>query len=383
MNGLRLLLNPTAGPAPVVQIDWIRLFRQGQSGAVPGATPGAALFYQGTYDPPRAGAEGTAGCGELAGGDKTDLSALPGGVYQFFTDPGCTVPLTDLVTIVPRPTPIATAPSLAGGRDYATSYLKNPWDFSGVGDVVRTGNMCGNSYRRTPGAYSAYNCRRPFTGYINDPFFELRVGKGRFAIPTRVFHRLTVTFTYGGRFSLNGGCHGGTIGRLMWLDTRHPNGPVRQTQDFVTYKDRSEFTIDLAQSPAVLNDGPASTRTRFVVPKGQYVTYLRWDPNEDTCARWFQLHDVKLRADDAPSAGMFNIAWKDPTARAGDQVSIYVLRSGATAFTQIVSGLSNSATGTSYPWATSGLLPGKYRVYVQVSRAGAVGDFLATGPVSL
>jgi hypothetical protein len=377
MNGLRIALNARAGTRPSVKIDWIRLYEPGTSGAVPRAA-GESLYTKGY---------GT--CEPIVGPENNDLSALPPGTYDFYAGPTCATPLTVApVSVVSRPIPIVTAPNQGGGADYATSVLKNPWDLAGPVDVVRTGNICGKTFSKPTGAFSGANCKIRFTGYINDPFVDLHVGTGSSAINSAKYHRLTVTFTYDGAFSLNSGCRGGTIGRVMWQDTRYNvrNGNLpRQTKSWVTYKDRLIFFFDLAAPQSQLNAGPAGTQTPFVQPAGHFVTHLRWDPNEDTCARGFHLHDVKLRADHTPTGGVFGITWRDPRAAAGDTVSIFVRRPGS-AFTEIASGLRNSSTGARYSWDTRGRAPGAYDVLVRVFRNGSganFGDFLATGPVRI
>ncbi len=371
MHGLRIALNPASGTTPTVQIDWIRLYQPVPNNSLSGVTSG--LYYTGNG----------ATCEQLSGSGNTDLSALPPGTYQFWTTSNCSGPSGD-VTIVSRPTPVVTAPSLAGAGDYATRYLRNPWDFSGPGDVARTGNVCGSTYSSPSGAFSGYNCS--VNGYINDPQVFLHVGSGPYAIPSSVYHRITVIFTYNGPFDLHNACHGGTIGRLMWLDTQHP-GLIMQTKDWITYSDRAVFTFDLAAPTSQLNEEGAGNKYPFVVPRGYYVTTLRWDPNEDKCARWFHLHDIKLNADNAPVFGVFNVTWRDARAAPADKVSIFVRNTSVvgSAWTQIASGLANSATGASYAWHTAGFAHGKYRVLVRVFRNGTLyfGDFSATGPVSV
>jgi hypothetical protein len=287
------------------------------------------------------------------------------------------------VTIVSRPTPVVTAPNLAGGNDYASRVLKNAWNFTGPGDVTKTRNVCGSAYSSPVGAYTAHNCAAH--DFINDPSVFLHVGSGNTVINPRVYHRATVTFHYDGAFDLHDSCGGGTIGRLMWLNTRYP-GKIIQTKDWITYTDRLVYTFDLDAHSALLNEEGAGNKYPWRVPAGYYATTLRWDPNEDRCSRRFHLYDVKLTADHAPVAGKFNVTWKDARAMDGDRVSIFVRNTSVAGSTwkQIASGRPNSATGAAYSWNTANYAHGKYRVLVRVYRNGSSlhGDFTSTGPVT-
>jgi len=376
INGLRIVLNPPQGQRPIVMIDWIRLYEEDPAGTITGVEPSSPLYYSGVGGP---------GCEQITGSQNANVSALPPGTYTFYRTPNCADAPIGPVNVVPRPLPTIKAPSLEGGADYATTYLRDPWDMNGPPDVKSWANTCGASYTKVPGAFSGYNCLTPYTGHIDDPLIELRVGSGKLAIPSHKFHRLTLEFTYSGPFSLYGGCHGGTIGRVMWLTTMH-SGPVRQTQDIITWKDRTKFTVDLDMHKLLLNDGPASTWTPFVVPPGHYVTYLRFDPNEDTCARYFHLHDVKLRMDDRPTLGVFKITWNDPRAMPGDRVYIFVKPVSGGSWTLLnPSGSLNSATDTSYAWNTTGVAKGKYNVLMRVARSDLSNytDVVAGGPVEI
>jgi hypothetical protein len=378
INGLRIAMQPAIGQTPLVEIDWIRLFQAGASPSAAGIAPldTGLASYTGT---------GVAACEQILGragkSNLADLSMLPDGTYQVFSNADCSPGGTVTnATIAVRPRPQVVEPDITGGTDYATNFLKDPWDFSNAKDVARTGNLCGGTFTRWAGTYSAYNCRVPYTGYIDDPFVQLRVGSGPYAIPTYKYHRITVKFTFEGPFSLYGGCRGGTIGRVLWLDSNYRSGPARQTRPFVTYKDRDTITVDLNLPAHALNDGASSSWAPFVLPKGKYVTYLRWDPNEDTCARWFHLDDVKLRADDAPVFNQFQIKWSDATAQPGDSVDL--VSAGPNGVTVLATGLPNSANG-SFTWNMTGLPKGSYQVLVRVNRNGQFADSWATGPVTI
>jgi hypothetical protein len=319
---------------------------------------------------------GRAGKSNLA-----DLSMLPDGTYQVFSNADCSPSGTVTnATIAVRPRPQVVEPDIVGGIDYATNYLKDAWNFSNARDVVRTGNLCGGTFTRWAGTYSAYNCKVPYTGYKDDPFVQLRVGSGPYAIPTHKYHRITVKFTFEGPFSLHGGCRGGTIGRVLWLDSNYRSGAARQTRPFVTYKDRDTITVDLNLPTYALNDGATSSWAPFVLPPGKYVTYLRWDPNEDTCARWFHLDDVQLRTDDLPVFNQFQIKWSDATAQPGDSVDLVSV--GPNGVNVLATGLPNSTNG-SFDWNMTGLPKGSYQVLVRVNRNGLFADSWATGPVTI
>src|SRR5690606_13502723 len=98
------------------------------------------------------------------------------------------------------------------------------------------------------------------------------------------------------------------------------------------------------------------------------------------------LHDVKLRMDDRPTLGVFNITWNDPRAMPGDTVYIFVKPVSSGSWSLInPSGSANSATDTSFAWNTTGYPKGKYQVLVRVARSDASNytDVLAGGPVEI
>lgn len=265
------------------------------------------------------------------------------------------------------PQPRVLTPNAAGGDDFATVVLGNPWDFSDAGDVVATGNVV--DARLEDGTFHGTN-----GGPVqNDPHVVLPHGPG--VDPDR-YHLLTVSTTYDGPFSLEDAPGGGAHGRLLFR--RADFGPAWvDGRELVTFPSRPTVTYDLKDGRfgSTVEPGERSWT-------GSLVTGLRWDPNEDRGARRWRVDEIRLAAPHE-SSGLFEVAWADRAHVDGTTVEVGVSRTrGDVSGTPLVSGLVQRPGENRVRLDLSGLRPGEWWVWVRAtSPSGVTAASTASGPL--
>lgn len=380
--GLRLAFNPEeSGTTARYRIDWMRLHAEGPTTTVRWEAEGegrSELIWDADADPSN-NTPDAPGWGVVAsrskGGTVTSSfpsGAYPGGTYRFAVrSGGRTSAYSAALRIDQRPLVDILDPDAAGGRSYAEEVLGDAWDMDHPRDVVRVGNA--RDVRFSGGVLSATNTN-------NDPYVQLRLAPSGLD-PSR-YHRLTVTTSYDGPFSLEDAPGGGAHGRVIWW--RADSGPwtFLNSRELVTFTDRDRYTVDLATDPPTAVQEPGDRP--LLGWTGSPVTYLRYDPNEDPGPRRWRLDHVALRADDETTDGRFDIRWRDAAHEPGTRVTIRADRDrrghdGAV----IGSGIAQEPGENRFRWAARDALPGRYWIAVTADDGTATTSRYATGPLQV
>lgn len=362
ITGLRLAVshgNPTT-----YEVDWLRVYRATTPDVmVSGDGP---IYWDGDAD----SANNTASnpnWGPLPQRDGRSVfpaAAYPPGVYRFTSSQGSSAPFE--IRAVPRI--VFDAPSEAGGEDYATRHLGDPWDMDKAADVAAVGNVQQVSF--SGGVLQATNGPPE----QNDPYVQLRHDG---PLDAERYHRLEVRADYDGPFGLIDAPGGGTHGRLIWSRAETPT-VWEDSKEFVTYTTVKRYLIDLRTTPrADIAEDENGTRIGWT---GR-ITRVRWDPNEDRGARRWRLDGVWLRADHE-SHGAFDVSWTDTAATAGAKVSLYA-DTNASGYDGVLlaTGITQRAGRNILRWSGRSLAAGTYWLYAVADDGVVQGRAYASGPL--
>ena len=271
----------------------------------------------------------------------------------------------------PAGAPVARvlSPNADGGADYASSY-GNPWDMTDPGDVAATQGM-----RASTGVNGLAG-----TTSGGDPgvVFPLPIPFD----PDR-YHRFSADLCLVGGFGLAGSAGQGMNARVVYSpDLVH----YTETQDIVVYPGCHHIAIDLATDPpAEVNDESSANRIGW---RGQKVSYLRFDPDEDPGTRPFSVANVKF-ADDAAFSTSYGIQYQDVTGNGGS-ADIYATPNRA-AFdgTLIARGAGVAGGGVNtFNWngtdaAGNPMGNGTYWIYTVIRNGSGVATGYSDAPVRL
>ena len=255
------------------------------------------------------------------------VGGLPAGTW-YLHDPEGT--LLGTVRIRPRPHPEILDPDMAGGVDYATEVLGNPWDFSDRGDVLAVGNT--RDVRFSGGELSASTrattrgsaCRWAPTG----------------STPSTTTGSPSTSTTTRPSTSTTGRAHQPDPGRQPRTPAvahrRHPQDGrecayVSDGREFVLYKTWDRYTYDMADVPAAQGMSSSAEPNIGVSHCGTGpdphwtalgpLTFLRLDPHEAPSQyRWY-VDELRIAADDA-AAPTFDVTWVDHDPIPGTQVTV-------------------------------------------------------------
>lgn len=268
------------------------------------------------------------------------------------------------------PVPQLLSPSEEGGTDYATAN-GNAWDFNGPDDVLATHDLTGLTF--SGGEASGTTIR-------NDSYIELPLRTP--LVPDR-YHRATVEVCYGGAMSFANAPGGGMNARFAWYPV---GGPWSETQDIIIYPGCNRMTIDLSTLPPVaVNDENTVFKRGW---RGQNISRLRFDLNEDPGNRSFTIRDLRL-ADDAALTTSYDIKFIDNAAASGTTADLYVTFDQNTFNGQKVRSNLPVASGVNtFTWDGTDLagdpLPnGTYWVYMVMKNSSGNGSAFATGPLRI
>jgi putative cell wall-binding protein len=249
---------------------------------------------------------------------RVNVGGLPPGTWYVQDEDGETAAE---VTVRARPRVEVLDPDAAGGADYATEVLGNPWDFEDKADAKAIGNARNVSW--SGGELSAVNTS-------NDPWVRLPLGPD--GLDPVHYHRVTVDQHYASDFNLDDGpgdgnpMPGGSHGRLLWRTPRHPSNSAEcahfsDGREFVFYKTWDRYIYDMRDVPAA--QGMSSSAEPNIGADYCTVTgpdphwtangnlgFLRFDPHEaPTQYRWY-VDELRIAADDAADP-TFDVTWTD------------------------------------------------------------------------
>lgn len=380
-RALMLRFLPANKAGVQIKVDWMRL--HGTAAPMPFTFAPAAggsneVIWDTDTDPSNnvAGAPGWGSLGTVSGTTASlPYDELPPGSYRLYARSGGTNgPYTAPLTVVPRPRLVIDSPGPAGGDDWATTVRHNPWDFAGLDDVGRQGNMC-NATIVSPNVLSANNCGSE----VDNPFFFL---PNPAPIDGSTWHHLTLRMRYDGPFGLNGGPTGGSVARLIWYPKSNP-GADQNIDDLVVYPGWQTIHVDLETNPpsAIVDSTQQAAKIGWA---GQVITSLRLDPNEDVSQRHWYVDDVRISRDVVGHNGQFTLRLHDATGLGGQTATVYLDKDrsgfdGTSAGTFSLSGGDNTLAVT----MPGSLANGTYYPYVVVSGAYGPARRYADTPIAL
>jgi len=386
--GLRLTFNPAE--TVDVRIDHLRLHEIVDPVAV--SVVGDELYWDTDTNPGNIGDPNRTGWGAIPVTDGTglfDVSGLPPGTYHLWSDGQ----YGDTVTVRERPRPVIDDPDLAGGVDYASEVLNNPWDFADQDDVTRLCNVRDVAWLDTatrPDGTTAMGVLRATNDWIrcgtalaerNDPWLQLPLGPD--GLDPEHYHRVSWTGWYDGGFDLADAEGGGAHGRLIWRRSDTPRSPTLQYEDgreMVQYTNRKTYVYDMKDTTwgkvSEHEDNPWTGRT---------INFLRFDPNEDRGARRWYLDDLRIAADDM-AAPTFQITWHDASGTPGTRATVG-LDTNRTGFDGEIpaAGITQRSGSNRLLFDATDRLPATYWAHV-TSTNHTTGDssrIYATGPLEV
>jgi hypothetical protein len=267
-------------------------------------------------------------------------------------------------------------PDIEGGESLGPKLRGKDWDMTDAADISRTYNVAGSA---GGGVFNGTNAS-PAT---NDPALVMNLGCKTFKAAD--FHRFTVDMTFDGAFNVEDKPGGGMNQRVIWRIAGTPlsnNGTdLQNSDDLVIYPGRNRLSIDLATNPptAITDEAQTAPRRGWV----ESIEHVRFDPNEDQGARKWQIHSIKLAADDMASAGSkFIIDWSDANFAPGGTATIALSSSpdGSNA-TPIASNVAVNDGKNTTPWTATG--SGSKWVVLTINRGGYESTSVSTGPVTI
>lgn len=394
VRGFEFRPQALAGYTVPVEVDWVRLTaRDGQPGAATlsvnyGNCSGSYILrIRDAENVPFTVARGTSSgsgafsfnYGVLAPGAYTASLACANGTSasQAFT-----VNTPPLVTVID--------PDIAGGADFATEVLGNPWDMADGGDVPLIQGVTNPGFV-TDAGLPALQATGTDTG---DPRITL-LGGGAGLINTGRYRHLTFTLTLDTPFGLDGNRGDGSVARVLWGSQMLADAnSMTNTNDMLVWPGRETYTIDLASlttaNRGIETDCGVCPTTPWL---SNSVRFLRFDPHEARTGVTFRVAQVKLAAADEVMLGQsFAVRYRidDPEAGSTYAAQFYVDGDRDPTSGMVLMGTaSNVPRGTdlTFPMTVSGVTPGlEYYVYVRVTetRTGGFTDVrgaYATGPL--
>ncbi len=415
MRGLKLeLARSVSVLGATIDLDWVRLTERGNSttttrlqwSGLGGRVVVRATHTQ-TGDVIQVYPDGTSGAMDFPDNSfyDWDYGYLPPGTWTVSAQ-GTNATRTATLTIDAAPVVTVLDPDAAGGRDFATTVIGDPWDLTNSQDVIRYGQTYhfpsqqfgpsgfigvtrGGSYPPLGSPCVADQCPDPWVQFIDDGF-----GLGPPVIDANTYHRLSFTLDYDHEELMGAEALSttwGGVARVAWaISDGTGYTPFTVTQDiFVLDGGPHTYTMDLAtfRDTITLEPGWATFW------QGNIGTF-RIDTDESATPRTVRLANVRVAADDEPNgSGIFTIRWRANDATFSAQVPDAAGADAAVALyydtdldpaqmTLIAGGIP--ATNGQFTWNVGGLAIGVYYVYVVIVDAtGNTQGRYASGPVRL
>lgn len=376
VQGLRLTIGGASQQS--YRFDWMRLHGTAEPASVSFTSLGAVdLFWDADANPDNNTADnpgwGWLGSGGLGGRADFDVAAHPPGEYRFYTSNGSSrSAYSSPLTIEAAPRIRILDPDIAGGEDFATAVLGDPWDFSNPEDIAAMDNIAGANFAdgwfHGTNDTAGTNPRDPFI--VMSGLGDLNAGR---------YHRFTVRMTYEGPFDLSWDPGGGTHGRVSWRQDGHHLW--QQTAEVVTYTDIDTYTVVLGATP------PSSVMEHDLGQPGwdtgATTHELRWDVNEDIGPKRWAIDEIRLAADDE-AHGSFDITWVDGIHQPGTTIALFA-DDNPSGFNgrPIATGVTTQDGVNTFRWDTTDLPDGTYWVHAEATSPGGVATSrtYATGPV--
>jgi len=303
-----------------------------------------------------------------------NYGVVPPGTYTLRVTAGASVG-NRAFTINNPPVVQVTEPDETGADDdYATTVLGNPWDMDAPADVQLTG---ADNYTPAPASFAGGIMSA--TNTSNDPAVTLLYNSNN-AVPIDATKYRYLTF----RMQLDGPLDiaNGSVARVFWSSQPFMNGATATTtKDIIVWSGWNSYTIDLgALYPG--GDGGLETTGAAEPWTAAAKRHFRLDPHEFVAARGFHIDYVKLAPMDHTTNNSFTIKWTGSDADGGiPALNLYydTDTNPSNGKTLIASGVSMSAG--QFAWATGGVAPGDYWIYIEASDGVQVVGRYSTGQV--
>ncbi|HEY8551729.1 MAG TPA: hypothetical protein VIL35_17355 [Vicinamibacterales bacterium] len=414
IRGLTLLLGVSSTlQGATIDVDWVRLTERSSATTrrLQWSGLGGRVVLRATHaqsgDVIQIYPDGTSGAVDFPDNSSYDwdFGYLPPGTWTV-TALGSNASRTVTLVIDPAPVVSVLEPDAAGGRDFATSVIGDPWDLANPADVNRYGALHhftsatfgGDGFRGVTrgGSYPAPGapcgpdqCPDPWVQFLDDGH-----GWGPPIIDADTYHRLTFTLEYDHKELLAHEALSeawGGVARVAWAVADGTGyTPFTVTQDiFVLDGGPHTYSMDL-RTFRDLNTLEAPIASFW---EGRIGTF-RIDTDESSNPRAIRLANVRLAADDEPNgSGFFPIRWRITDARftagitdrAGSDatVTLYYDRDLDPAQKTLIAANINASAGV-YNWNVAGLAAGVYYIYAEVrDNAGNTQGRYSTGPIRI
>jgi hypothetical protein len=409
VKGLRI--DPISAAAlQGVEIDWVRL-------TASNASPSAALM---TVNLASCSAFNSLAVTDSAGvtytvtdssGNNSQRSfnygVLPPGAYTLRVSCGNGTSSGTPFTVNAPPAVTVIDPDETGAPDTDYAALNrggDRWDFQEATDIARIFNVsvtqgacagggCGLIPSDRPGAApGSLMLRASSAGAVGDPAFEFLNG----AIPP-LSGRRHQYLTFSLRILRPYDLAVGSMARVMWGSQTYADGTsITESQDMRVWPGFNTYTIDLASLTA--QNGGIETECLPNCPTTPWparsLRFFRIDPFEfGDQPTAFDIDDVTLTAPDEVALGQqfaVRYAFTDADTAGSSYVArvyaeTYPQRTGRTLLGAINGVGPNAVLSYNFDPAASGIGPGRYSIYVEVTetRAGVqqVSGAYATGPI--
>ncbi len=411
IRGLKLRLaqsNTVVGAT--IDLDWVRLTERGAATTqLRWSNLGGRVVLRATHsqtgDVIQIYPDGTTGAVDFADNSSYDwdYGYLPPGTWTVSAQ-GTSATRTATLVIDAAPVVTVVDPDAAGGRDFATAVIGDPWDLTNPQDVSRhgrTNHFTSEQYTANGFIGVTRGGTWPPTGCVSDVcpdpwvlFTDDGFGFGPPVINANVYHRLSFTLEYDRKDLMAQDALSPTFGgvaRVAWAVSDGTGfTPFTVTQDiFVLDGGPHTYTMDLA----AMRDTNTLENPIASFWEGNIGTF-RIDTDESATPRTVRLANVRIAADDAPNGtGVFTIRWRATDATFSTEVAnqnasdatvalYYDTDRDPTQKTLIANAIP--ATTSQFNWHVGGLAVGVYHVYVEITdAAGNTQGRYSSGPVRL
>jgi hypothetical protein len=283
----------------------------------------------------------------------------------------CTEGLSNAQTLIINAPPLVSVinPDAAGGQDFATTVLNNPWDMDTLADVVVTG------VENVPAPQVSRNTLVATATNGGDPQVTLFNG-GTSLISTRRYRNVTFTLELDTPFGLDENAGDGSMARVFWgSQTSQAANSMTTTNDLLLWPGQNTYTVDL-RTLTLANlglepDCVASVGCPQIPWEQRSVRFFRIDPHESTKNVVFRLGRVSLTApDEVDTGGSFNVQYQFTDDGGGSTYDATIWLedfSGAREQLGMIPGVSAGIVLNFNYNVAPAQLPGDYRIYVEVA----------------
>lgn len=276
--------------------------------------------------------------------------------------------------------PVPYVARMCANNDWATTVLRDPWDFSQKTDIEKLDNYASSSVKG--GFFDGVGVTAPDGGTPGDPGIRLSL-KGKTIDPS-IWHRNTIIVPrWDGNYSQQFGGDGGWVYRAVWKLAGIPNFQV--SLPAVEYPNDTTISIDL-NDPTPF-DGSPEPSTNAVDPSapkqlgwkspGKPVTTFRVDLSEPYRPRNTPLDEVLLSTDDCGN-DCFDVVFRNNS----DVPSSAELFSSSSPIGPWKSIGSTSVKSGNNIWTWDNPPKGRWWLKIAMSgQDGSYGEHVSTGPV--